>query len=112
MTETDHRRVVRMLSAPLQDEDPPRKLRVLGREIVLPRSRRARISIGGGLVVAGMFGFLPVLGFWMIPVGLLVLSTDVPAVRRWRRRVTVYYYVRYSERFRNRRRGSPDSGGQ
>ena len=56
------------------------------RRITLPASRLARIGIGIGLMVAGVLGFLPVLGFWMIPLGLLVLSIDIPMVRRWRRR--------------------------
>jgi len=32
--------------------------------------------------VLGMFGFLPVLGFWMIPLGLAVLAVDFPAAER------------------------------
>ena len=43
----------------------------------------------------GLFGFLPVLGFWMIPVGLLILSVDMPRVRRWRRRFAVWFSRRY-----------------
>jgi ribosome-associated translation inhibitor RaiA/cold shock CspA family protein len=39
--------------------------------------------LGLGLVVAGLFGFLPVLGFWMIPLGLLIVWADLaPLVRR------------------------------
>ena len=56
-----------------QDEDQPvtaRKISVFGREFTMPRSRRARIVIGVGLIVLGIFGFLPVLGFWMVPLGL------------------------------------------
>ena len=34
------------------------------------------------LVIGGMFGFLPILGFWMIPVGLLLIALDIPALRR------------------------------
>jgi hypothetical protein len=53
-----------------------------------------RIAIGLILVVAGVFGFLPILGFWMIPAGLVVVLIDVPSVKRqasrgrewWRRR--------------------------
>jgi hypothetical protein len=26
-------------------------------------------------------GFLPILGFWMIPLGLAVLAQDVPVIR-------------------------------
>ena len=35
-----------------------------------------RKTIGGVLVVLGFFGFLPIIGFWMIPLGLVVLSAD------------------------------------
>jgi hypothetical protein len=41
------------------------------------------------LVVGGALGFLPVVGFWMLPLGLLVLAQDVPRVRRWRRNFVV-----------------------
>jgi len=58
---------------------------VLGREIPMPRSRAARIAIGVVLIFGGLLGFLPILGFWMVPVGLLVLSYEFAAVRRWRR---------------------------
>lgn len=55
----------------------------------LPENRWARISIGVSLVLLGLLGFLPVLGFWMIPAGLLVLAADIPAVRRFNRRAIV-----------------------
>ncbi len=51
----------------------------------MPRSRAARIAIGVVLIFGGLLGFLPILGFWMVPVGLLVLSYEFAAVRRWRR---------------------------
>ena len=44
------------------------------------------------LVLGGLLGFLPVLGFWMIPLGLLVLSIDIPIVRRWRRQLAVWWH--------------------
>jgi hypothetical protein len=34
-------------------------------------------------------GFLPVLGFWMIPLGVIFLSVDSKFVRRFRRRIEV-----------------------
>ncbi len=55
----------------------------------LPENRWARIGIGVSLIFLGVLGFLPVLGFWMIPAGLLVLATDIPAVRRFNRRAMV-----------------------
>jgi len=48
--------------------------------------KASRIVLGLALVVGGVLGFLPILGFWMIPLGLLVMFFDVPWVReRWRR---------------------------
>ena len=64
-------------------------LRFGSRRMPLPASRAARIALGSALIVGGLFGFLPIVGFWMIPVGLLVLSVDLGPVRRWRRRTAV-----------------------
>jgi hypothetical protein len=56
----------------------------------LPKSKAARITIGVLLVVGGLIGFLPILGFWMVPMGLAVLAIDIPAVRRFTRKATVW----------------------
>ena len=46
--------------------------------------RLTRIVIGVALVIGGVFGFLPVLGVWMVPLGLVVIFFDVPWVKaRW-----------------------------
>jgi purine-cytosine permease-like protein len=74
----------------------------------IPRSRNARIAVGTIMVILGCFGFLPVLGFWMIPVGLLILSHDMPSVRRRRRQIEVWWYRRKQERAN--RRGKEASG--
>lgn len=42
-----------------------------------------RGALGIVLLVGGVLGFLPVLGFWMIPLGLALLATDIPPMRRW-----------------------------
>lgn len=55
----------------------------------MPRNRLARTVVGLLLLVGGVLGFLPILGFWMIPLGLIVLSVDFPFVRRFRRRLAV-----------------------
>lgn len=65
------------------------KVRFGTKVIDLPGSRIARIAIGVALVLFGLLGFLPILGFWMVPLGLIVLSADIPAVRRINRRVSV-----------------------
>ena len=69
--------------------------------ISLPRSRTARVAIGGGGLLGGVLGFLPVLGFWMVPVGLVVLSHDFPRVRRLRRQSEVAILRRWAH-FRNK----------
>jgi hypothetical protein len=79
---------------------PERKLKLFGREYRLPRSRAVRIAIGVFLIIFGIFGFLPVLGFWMIPLGLLVLSYEFAAVRRFRRRLVVWWERRRGKRQR------------
>ena len=68
------------------------KLRFANRHFHLPESRPTRIGLGILLVACGLLGFLPILGFWMIPLGLLVLSVDLPAIRRLRRRLTVWWH--------------------
>jgi purine-cytosine permease-like protein len=72
------------------------KATVFGREVPLPRSRSGRVAVGIALVCGGLLGFLPVLGFWMAPLGLIVLSYEFHVVRRLRRRFVVW---------RERRRG-------
>lgn len=42
----------------------------------------ARVPLGLLLILGGIFSFLPILGIWMLPLGLLVLAIDVPALRR------------------------------
>ncbi|UHS61028.1 hypothetical protein HRR99_05605 [Agrobacterium vaccinii] len=69
----------------------------------MPRSRVGRIIIGVLLVVGGILGFLPILGFWMVPLGLLILSQDLPYVRRKRRRLAIWWARR--QRARQARRG-------
>lgn len=58
----------------------------LGRyKLKLPRSKTGRRVLGGALVGGGVLSFLPVLGLWMLPAGLVVLSVDSHRVRRLRR---------------------------
>lgn len=75
------------------------QIKLFGRTFVLPRSRLARIGVGVALIFGGILGFLPVLGFWMVPLGVLVLSQDIPAVRRFRRK----FWVRISRWWSRRR---------
>lgn len=42
-----------------------------------PEARWVRIPLGVLLVLGGIFSFLPVLGIWMLPLGLLLLAVDL-----------------------------------
>ena len=47
-----------------------------------PSASWTRVPLGILLVLGGLVGFLPVLGFWMVPLGLLLLTLDVALLRR------------------------------
>ena len=52
---------------------------------LLTAPRVARVAVGLLLVVGGLFAILPVLGLWMIPLGLAVIFFEAPWVRtKWR----------------------------
>ncbi len=61
----------------------------LGKRVPVPGNILLRVLLGLVLVFGGFLGFLPILGFWMLPLGLLILSIDFPPVRRLRRNITV-----------------------
>jgi hypothetical protein len=75
-----------------------KKINFANRQFHLPESKPIRLGLGILLVAGGLVGFLPVVGFWMIPLGLLVLSVDIPVVRRWRRKLALWWH-------RNRKNG-------
>jgi hypothetical protein len=81
------------------------KVRIFDRHWHLPQSKPIRIGLGILLIAGGLLGFLPVLGFWMIPLGLLVLSIDIPIVRRWRRQLGVWWH-------RDRKSDTSDAAAQ
>jgi hypothetical protein len=39
------------------------------------------------LICGGLFSFLPILGLWMLPLGLGLLADDVPLIRSGRSRI-------------------------
>ena len=48
----------------------------------LPHSKFWRITLGIALLIGSLFWFLPVLGLWMLPLGIMVLAVDIPAAKR------------------------------
>ncbi len=77
-------------------------VRLNGRKFKVPGSAPIRLTLGVLLVIGGILGFLPILGFWMIPLGIVVLSVDLHGVRRWRRRFEVKLGRRRQAKRRNR----------
>ena len=46
-----------------------------------PKAVWVRVPAGIALTGGGVLGFLPVLGFWMLPIGLALLAYDVPSMQ-------------------------------
>lgn len=44
--------------------------------------RIVSVPIGLVLVIGGILGFLPIVGFWMLPLGLAILATHSPLAAR------------------------------
>jgi hypothetical protein len=76
-----------------------KSVKFLGRRVPVPGNMLLRIGFGLICVAGGFLGFLPVLGFWMLPLGLLILSVDLPPVRRFRRRAEVKFGQVIRQRF-------------
>lgn len=68
-----------------------------------PSARWIRIPMGLLLVLAGLLSFLPVFGLWMLVPGLLLLSLDLPVLRR-PIRVAILRVRRWRHRRQLRRR--------
>lgn len=70
-------------------ETPKRTLRGRLRRWLVQIRRRVppglRLLLGLILIGGGVLGFLPVLGFWMIPLGVMVAALDVKPIYIWLR---------------------------
>ena len=47
-----------------------------------PSSIYVRAPLALLLVIGGFFSFLPVLGLWMLPLGLLLFAQDIPPLQK------------------------------
>ena len=69
-----------------------RKTNYIGRRRLPPG---VRSLMGIACIIGGFLGFLPILGYWMVPVGVLLIGLDIPSfrgpiarrIRRWTQRV-------------------------
>lgn len=60
----------------------PIKVRNAVQWLLTPERRWIRIPIAIVFLIGGMLWFLPILGIWMLPVGIILLAEDVPLFRR------------------------------
>ncbi len=65
-----------------------------------PSSRFARIPLAALLIFGGVFSFLPVLGLWMLPLGLLLFAQDVPPLQPPLIRLLAWVERKWTERQR------------
>jgi hypothetical protein len=65
----------------------PQRLQPTLRSLRQPSRRWLRIPAGFLLILGGLLSVLPVLGLWMLPLGLVLLAEDVPALRSLRSRL-------------------------
>lgn len=75
MPDRERRRLDRQLQA------LGRRFPILQRLIALVDARPGvllRVPLALLLVMGGLLGFLPILGFWMIPLGFVILAIDLP----------------------------------
>ena len=74
---TSHRAELDRHFAWFESKLPP-KLARFSRWVRQPSSRLVRIPLGILLIIGGIFSFLPVLGLWMLPLGLMLIAQDIP----------------------------------
>jgi hypothetical protein len=65
----------------IESRVPSRVARLL-RWLRKPSSFLVRALVAIALVVGGVFSFLPILGLWMLPLGLLLIAQDVPLLQK------------------------------
>ncbi len=78
--------------------------------VLRPEAKWLRIPLAVLLFAGGFLGFLPILGFWMLPLGALLLAEDFPPMRRLTVRVIEAVEHRWARR-RNRTEGKQRANG-
>jgi hypothetical protein len=103
MTDVDVRRLDRRFDR-LERQLPGSAARVLHR-LRAPGARWVRLPTGVLLVAGGLLSFLPILGSWMLPLGILLLAQDVRILRRPTSRAMILGERRWAAWHRRRGRG-------
>jgi hypothetical protein len=79
----------------------PRPARFVG-WLRKPSSRLVRIPAATLLIAGGIFSFLPVLGLWMLPLGLVLFAQDIPPLQKPMARMLGWVERKWIERQRRK----------
>jgi hypothetical protein len=60
---------------------PPGPARFIG-WLRKPSSKLVRFPLGILLILGGIFSILPILGLWMLPLGLILIAQDIPPLEK------------------------------
>ncbi|NEW94116.1 hypothetical protein [Rhodopseudomonas sp. BR0M22] len=101
MTQIDHRAELERHLQWFEAKLPPRPAQFVG-WLRRPSSKYVRLPLGVALVGGGMLSFLPVLGLWMLPLGMVLIAQDVPALEKPTARALNWVERKWLERQRAR----------
>jgi hypothetical protein len=73
---------------------PSRLSRMIAR-VRKPEARMVRIPLGVLCMMGSLLWFLPVLGLWLLPLGLLLVAQDLRFLRRQVGRMTLHLLDRW-----------------
>ena len=80
-TSSDHKAELDRQLAWFETKLSPRAAKFIG-WLRKPSSRLVRIPVAILLIAGGIFSILPVLGLWMLPLGLVLFAQDVPMLQK------------------------------
>lgn len=77
-----------------------------------PQARWVRLPLGVLCIIGSFLWFLPVLGLWFLPLGLLLVAQDVRVLRRPVGKMTLYLLARWDRlrKWWKRRRANKRAG--
>ncbi len=64
-------------------ESLPHRMAVAVAWLIRPEMIWVRLPLAVVLLAGGVFSFLPLLGAWMLPLGIMLLAVDIRPVRSW-----------------------------
>jgi hypothetical protein len=80
-TDIDYKAELNRHLAWFETKLPPGPARFVG-WLRKPSSRLVRLPLGILLIIGGIFSILPVLGLWMLPLGLILIAQDIPPLEK------------------------------